>query len=110
MPGWCLPTEHWEETSRREIGVVAGDVPRTGANFAILYMVTECRKARGKVVEWRERLLRGATMYQASAGLIGTSALLDVVAKGVKALAHIARAEDERLSAAKRATSRRKLR
>lgn len=96
--------EKWEETSRREVGVVAGDVPRTGANFTILYMVTECRKVRGRVVEWRERLVRGTTLYQASNGFIGTAALLEVVAKGVKALSAIARAEDER------ATSRRKAR
>lgn len=81
-----------------------------GALFVIVYMVKECRKERGRVVEWRERLVHGATIYQAKQILVADAALLEVVAKGVRALAHIARAEDERISAAKRATSRRKRR
>jgi len=105
-----LATERWEETHRREVGVVSGDVPRTGANFAILYMVTECRKVRGKAVEWRERLVCGATLYQSGTGFIGTATLLELVAKGVRALSYIARHEDERIAATRRATSRRKAR
>jgi hypothetical protein len=88
--------ERWEETYRREVGVVVGDVRNTGANFTLLYMVTECRKVRGRVVEWRERLVHGKTLYQAKQGLVSTSAMLEVVATGVKALSHIARIDDER--------------
>lgn len=96
--------EWWEETHRREVGVVTGDVPEPGANFTILYMVTECRKERGRVVEWRERLVRGATLYQAVQATYCNAAMLEVVAKGVKALSNLARDADGR------ATSRRKRR
>jgi hypothetical protein len=88
--------EHWEETHRREFGVVAGEARNTGANFTILYMVTECRKERGRVVEWRERLVHGTTLCQAKQMLVADAALLEVVATGVRALSHIARIEDER--------------
>lgn len=84
--------------------MVTGESRNAGAYFAIVYMVTECRKVRGLAVEWRERLVHGATLYQAPNGFIGTAALLEVVAKGVKALSSVAYAEDER------ATSRRKAR
>jgi hypothetical protein len=84
----------WEETARREVGVVTGDGDK-GHYLAILYMVTECRKVGRAAVEWRERLVPGSTLYQASTGVIGAAALLEVVAKGVRALSGIARKEDE---------------
>lgn len=111
MPGCSLKTEQWEETERREVGIYADTTTHgLGAYFVIVYGVTECRKERGRAVEWRERMVHGATIYQAKQMRVADAALLEVVAKGVKALAHIARAEDERISAARRATSRRKRR
>jgi precorrin-3B methylase len=80
----------WEETARREVGVVTGDGDK-GHYLAILYMVTECRKVGRQAVEWRERLVPGTTLCQATTGQIGASALLDVVDKGVRALSHLAR-------------------
>lgn len=77
--------------------------PRVGASFALIYSVTECRTMDGKQ-EWRERMVFGATLYQAKQTTVATAALLEVVAKGVKALSVLARREDER------ATSRRKRR
>lgn len=96
-------TQHWVETDRREVGVVTGE-SKAGATFTFLYLVTERRKERGRVVEWRERVLHGATLYQAQQVTVSTAAMLEIVAKGVKALSHIARTEDEL------ATSRRKAR
>lgn len=93
----------WQETERREVGVATGDVRDTGANFTLLYMVTERRKSGGGM-EWRERLVPGVTLYQVKEMMGTTSTMLEIVAKGVKALAAIARNEDER------ATSRRKAR
>jgi hypothetical protein len=98
----------WEEVNRRDLGVSARMVPDVGGTFVLLYEVTERRTVRGKAVEWRERVVPGVTLYQASTGFIGTSALLEVVAKGVAALSSIARVEDETAQKQKRATSRRK--
>jgi hypothetical protein len=106
-----LPTERWEETSRREIGYDTHVAPRVGGVFAIVYEVTEVVRGKdGASLKWRERLVHGHTLYQGNECLIGTAALLGVVARGAEALAHIARAEDERLSAARHTTSRRKRR
>jgi hypothetical protein len=103
-----LPTEDWEETSRQEIGVFARMVPSVGGVFAIIYEVTEViRDNNGAPLKWRERLVHGHTLYQVKEPLVGTNALLGMVAKGVDALTNIARAEDDRLSVAKHATSRR---
>lgn len=93
----------WKEVSRREVGVVTSDTGRAGATFTLLCLVTESRMV-GHAPEWRERVVPGKTLYQARQVVLGTSALLEVVAKGVKALSSIARAEDDR------ATSRRKRR
>jgi hypothetical protein len=100
--GWTLPSA-WKETSRREMGVSTTDSPRSGASFALIYSVTECRTVDGKQ-EWRERMVCSTSIYQAKQTTVATAALLEVVAKGVKALSELARREDER------ATSRRKRR
>lgn len=109
-----MRTERWEETVRREVGIVTGEANHPGHRavvyFALLYMVTECRKEGDKVVEWRERLESGATVYGHTQRDVATGALLKAVANGVEALSHIARVEDERILTARRATSRRKRR
>ncbi len=82
-----------------------------GASFVILYEVTEVvRNKIGAPVKWRDRLVPGRALYQKNNGFLGTAALLEVVAKGVEALQRLARVEDERNSATRRATSRRKRR
>lgn len=106
-----MPTERWEEESRREVGVSTRTGEHVGASFVILYEVTEVvRDKSGTPVKWRDRLVPGQPLYQKNNGFLGTAALLEVVAKGVEALQRIARVEDERISAARRATPRRKRR
>jgi hypothetical protein len=104
-----LKSERWEEVSRREIGVAPRMVERVGAIFAILYEVTEVQRDKdGVPVKWRARFERGVDIRQVNERNIGVVALLEVVAKGTEALAHIARADDEKAQKQKRATSRRK--
>ena len=89
---------------------MTGEARGTGANFAVLYQVTECRKVRGKIVEWRERVVVGTTLYQVAQTTFCNAAMLEVVAKGAEALATIARVEDEKAKKKKRATPARKRR
>lgn len=93
----------WSETDRQPIGFHVGR-GRGGALpwFSILCRVTEVKRHRGKVLEYRERFTYGKLLNGATHGDPALARLISMVVDGVDTLSRYADAEDGK------ATSRRK--
>lgn len=90
----------WEEVDRQPVGVQTGG-GRAGPWFCVVYRVTEARKRRGKVTEYRERVDLGYTLRAWEHPDAALLALMQSVATGADALSRLCESEEERRKVAK---------
>lgn len=82
----------WAEVHRQPVGFQAGS-GKSGAWFSVVYRVTEARKVRGVVADYRERVVHGPSLWATSTPDLALQTLMHTVAAGVDALSRYAEAE-----------------